>query len=76
MIRLLASIVIASNHARCVSLTNQKSMTQPTLVNLHSHEYPQGLQYYPFAVILDVLEVIKLLMVYLIEYVFQTKQKI
>ena len=74
MIRSLASVVIASNHTRCVSLTNQKSMTQPTLVNLHSHEYPQGLWYYPFAVILDVLEVVKLLMVYLTEYVFQAKE--
>ena len=35
---LLISIVNASNHAMCVSLSNQKCMTQPTLINLHPNE--------------------------------------
>ena len=51
-------------------------MHQPTIINLHPNEYNQGLHYYPFAVNLDVLEVVMFLMVYLIEYVFQIKQEI
>ena len=38
---LLTSAVNASNHTKCVSLNNQKCMTQPTLINLHSNEYSQ-----------------------------------
>ena len=47
---LLTSIVNASNHTNCVSLSNQKCMTQPTLINLHLNEYSQEFHYYPFAV--------------------------
>ena len=47
---LLASIVNASNHAKCVSLSNQKCEIQPTLINLHPNECNQELHYYPFAV--------------------------
>ena len=32
---LLSSIVNTSNHAKCVLLSNQKRMIQPTLINLH-----------------------------------------
>ena len=35
---LLISIVNASNHTKCDSLSNQKCMTQPTLINLHGNE--------------------------------------
>ena len=49
-IRLLNSIVSASNHTKCASFNNQKSMTQSTLINLHPNEYSQELCYYPFAV--------------------------
>ena len=42
------------NHTKCVSLSNQKYTTQPTLINLHPNEYNQGLCYYPFAVKLDI----------------------
>ena len=35
---LLTSIVKASNHTRCVSLSNQKCIIQPTLINLHPNE--------------------------------------
>ena len=37
-IGLLSSIVNASNHTKCVWLSNQKCMIQPTLVNLHPIE--------------------------------------
>ena len=37
-IGLLSSIVNASNHTKCVWLSNQKCMIQPTLVNLHPTE--------------------------------------
>ena len=36
-----------------VSLSNQKCMTQPTLINLHPDEYSQEFHYYPFLVKLD-----------------------
>ena len=68
---LLTSIVNASNHTKCVSLSNQKCKIQPTLINLHANEYSQEFHYYPF-----VLEVAILLMTYLIKYVFQIRQKI
>ena len=34
-IGLLTGIVSPFNHTKCVSLSNQKCMTQPTLINLH-----------------------------------------
>ena len=34
-------------------LTNQKCMTQPTLINLHPHEYNQEFHYYPVVIKLD-----------------------
>ena len=38
---LSTGIVSASNHSKCVSLSNQKCMIQPTLINLHPNEYSQ-----------------------------------
>ena len=32
---LLPDTVSVSNHTKCVSISNQKCMTQPTLINLH-----------------------------------------
>ena len=52
-IGLVTSIVNASDHTKCVSSSNQKCTTQPTLINLHPNQYTQGLHYYPFAVNLD-----------------------
>ena len=52
-IRLLTSIYNASNHTKCVCLSNQKYNTQPIIINLHPNEYTQGLPYYVFAVNLD-----------------------
>ena len=50
---LLSNVVNGSNHTKCVSLNNQKCITQPALVNLHLNEYSQELHYYPFVVKLD-----------------------
>ena len=47
---LLISIVNASNHRKCMSLSNQKFMIQPTLINLHPNDYSQEFHYYPFSV--------------------------
>ena len=52
-IGLLTRLVNGTNHAKCVSLSNQKCMVQPTLINLHLNEYSQEFLYYPFAVKLD-----------------------
>ena len=49
----LSNIVNASNHTKCVWLTNQKYMIQPTLINLYPNEYSQEFHYYPFSVKLD-----------------------
>ena len=50
---LSTGIVSAYIHTKCVSLSNQKCMTQTTLINLHTNEYSQEFHYYPFAVKLD-----------------------
>ena len=52
-IMLLGSIVNVSNYTKCVSLSNQKFMIQPTLINLHPREYSQEFHYYPFSVKLE-----------------------
>ena len=57
-------MVNASNHKMCLSLSNQKCMNQPTLINLHHNEYSQEFHYYPVVVVI-------LLMTYLIKHVFQ-----
>ena len=44
LIVLLSNIVNGSNHTKCVSLTNQKCITQPTLINLHPNEYSPEFQ--------------------------------
>ena len=50
---LLLNIVNRSNHTKCLSLSNQKCMTQTTLINLHPNEYTQKFHYFPFGVTLD-----------------------
>ena len=40
-IELLTGLVKGSNYTKCISLSNQKCMTQPTLINLHPHEFSQ-----------------------------------
>ena len=51
---LLISIVNKSNHAKCVLLSNQKCMTQPTFITLHPNEYGQEFDYNSFAVKFDI----------------------
>ena len=53
LIGLLTSIANASNHTKCVSLSNQKCTTQSILMNLNLNECTQGLHCYPFSVNLD-----------------------
>ena len=48
--KILTSIVSVSNHTKCVSLSNQKCMTQPITINLHPNEYSQELHHCPFAI--------------------------
>ena len=50
---LLTNIVNASNHTKCLSLSNQKCEIQSTQNNLHSNEYNQEIYYYPFLFKLD-----------------------
>ena len=38
-IGLLAGLVNGPNHTKCVSLSNQKCIIQPTLINLHPNEF-------------------------------------
>ena len=51
---LLISIANTFSHTKRVSLTIQKYMTQPTLINLQPNEYSQEFQYYPFVVKIDI----------------------
>ena len=58
MVRIIKKMIIKlltgpSNHTKCVWLSNQKCMIQPTLINLHPDEYTQELHYYPFSVKLN-----------------------
>ena len=52
-IGLLTSTLSASNHTRCMLLSNQKCMTQNTLIYLLPNEYSPEFLYYPFAVKLN-----------------------
>ena len=44
-IGLLTVLVNGSNHTNCFSLSNQKRMIQPTLINLHPNEHSQEFHY-------------------------------
>ena len=44
-IGLVTVIVSGYNHAKCVSMSYQECMIQPTLINLHPNEYSQELHY-------------------------------
>ena len=44
-IGLLISMTKASNHTKCILLSNQKCMTQSILINLHPNEYRQEFHY-------------------------------
>ena len=45
-IGLLTGLVNGSNHTKRISLSNQKCMIQPILINLHLNEYKQEFHYY------------------------------
>ena len=71
---LLTGMVTASNHTKCMLLSNKKCMAQSTLINLDPNKYSH---YYPFMVKLDrcVGRCNNDLINCLIKYVFQIKQK-
>ena len=52
-IRLLTNLLSRFNHTKCLLLSIQKCMIQPTLNNLHPSKYSQKFHYYSFAVKLD-----------------------
>ena len=45
-----SGIVNNPDYLKWISLNNQQFKSQPTLINLYSNEYIEGLCYYPFAV--------------------------
>ena len=47
-IGLLTGLVHGSYHTKCLSLSNQACMTQPTLIHLNLNEYSHEFHYYPF----------------------------
>ena len=53
VIGLLTGLVNRSNHKNCISLSSQKCMIKPTLINLHPSEYSQEFHYYSFEVKLN-----------------------
>ena len=52
-IRLLTGLLNASNHTKCISLSNQKCEIHHTFINLHLDEYRQEFHYYAFTVKID-----------------------
>ena len=60
-------MVNASNHTKCVLLSDQKYIIQPTRINLHPNEDNQEF---------TTIQLLILLIIHLIKYVFQIKKKI
>ena len=52
-LELITSVVNVYYHAKCIALSIQKFMNQPTLINLHPTGCSQESLYYPFPVELD-----------------------
>ena len=52
-IGLLTGLVNGTSHTKCVLLSNQKCMTQPTLINLHPNGCRQGLIMGGLEVVMD-----------------------
>lgn len=80
LIVLLCFIVLlpfsGSLDTKCISLDNELCLVRPTLIDLNSNVHNQRLRHYPFMVSLDRCdEVVILLMVCQVEYLFQIKQK-
>ena len=53
VIALLSTIVNESNHTKCISVSNQKHVIQPSLINLYPNKCSWEFHYYPFAVKLN-----------------------
>ena len=53
-------------HIKCVTLNNQQCQPRLTLFSLN----PDELHYYPFAVLISAVEVVILLIICLVEYMF------
>ena len=69
-------MVYVYNYTTFIYLNNQSCITRRTLIDINPHENNQGLRYYPFMVNLDnTMEVVILLMIHLVEYVFQIKRE-
>ena len=77
-IRLLTSTANASNQLMLLPLNNQQCMTRLILINLYRSEYTlkDYVTIYLLLIQTDVSEFVILLIIYLIEYVFQTTRKI
>ena len=77
-IRLLTSTANASNQLMLLPLNNQQCMTRLILINLYRSEYTlkDYVTIYLLFIQIDVSEFVILLIIYLIEYVFQTTRKI
>ena len=77
LMKSLSSIVNASNHSKYVSLSNQKCVTQPTLI---TYILMNTVKYFTTIHLqlnyINMLEVVILLMTYAIKYVFQIKLNI
>ena len=52
-VELSTGLVNGSNHKKCISLSNEKCVSKPTLINLYPNQYSQELHYYPFTVNVD-----------------------
>ena len=52
-LELITSVVNVYYHTKCIALSIQKLMNQPTLINLHPTGCSQESLYYPFPVELD-----------------------
>ena len=52
-IGLLTGVISATNHTKCVLLSNQKCTIQSSIITLHPKEYTQGLHSCSSAVNLD-----------------------
>ena len=67
----LARLAKISDHTKCISLKNQPCLARATLFDLN----PKELHYNPFMVkIVYLIKALILLMIHLVEFVFQIKQ--
>ena len=53
-----------------ISLNNEPHLARPMLIDFNPDELSQGLHHYPFMVSLDVIEIVILLMIHQVSYMF------